>query len=651
MFKYKTLLTLALSFAITQSLISQNISFPFGEISRSDLEMKDYPSDPDASAVILSDQGKATLVLIGNSFFIEFERNVKIKIINSQGFDYANVEIPYATGDKLQRVRATTYNLINDSVVKVPMNKKEFILDKSNKYWKTLRIAFPNVGEGSIIEYQYKLITSDIYNFVPWDFQAEIPTHYSDFTAIWNGFFNFSGIIKGKSENISKVALPKTIFIGDYQTAGWESRWVGTRIPAFRNEPFITGKKDHLIRLEFELIGTSFPGKSYQVLTPSYSDLPKKMLDRSDFGLALQKASFLLKPTLDVIKDCNDDLSKLKTIHHFVSNNILWDGKYRYSVNDQLKKVFNQKRGNSGEINLILIAMLRHAGLSVHPVVLSTRSNGALHPTLAMVHKFNYVVASVKIDNKTYLVDATDPLLPFNILPYHCLNGNGRFIHESNSVWVELTNGERNLSFYNADVEIDAEGTISGKVQNSYGGYDAYHLRKFIKLESLKGYNDLLVASNPNWEIRDINFQNQDSLSAYFVESFRLKIKSGAQTTENRMVVNPFLFISDNSNPFSSEERKYPIDFGCPEQSTYTLSLRIPPGYEVEEMPSSTSFALPNKGGSFIMACEQKDGVIEIQTRFNINQVRFNADDYILLREFYAKIIKKQTEPIVLKKI
>lgn len=645
--------TLLILFLLTISLLahSQKPAFPFGEISRNDLEMRTYPSDPDASAVILSDLGKATLVLIGNSFAIEFERNVKIKIINSQGFDYANIEIPYATGDKLQRVKATTYNLINDSIVEVPVNKKEFILDKSNKYWKTLRIAFPNVSEGSVIEYQYKLITNDIYNFINWNFQDEIPTHYSDYTAIWNGFFNFSGIIKGDSKSISKASTPKTIFVGDYQTTGWEHRWVATRIPAFKNEPFITGKNDHLIRLEFELIGTMFPGKSYEVLTPSYSDLPNKMMERSNFGLALKKASFLLKPTKEITKDCTDDLSKLTAIHRHVSNELIWDGKSRYGVNDPLKLVYKKKRGNSAEINLILIAMLQHAGLNVHPVILSTRPNGLLHPTIAMIHKFNYVVAQVEIGGKTYLVDATDPLLPFNNLPFYCLNGSGRLINEKKSVWVDLSNGERSISFYNAEIELDKFGTVWGKVNNSYGGFDAYGLRKFIKLESLKGYKDLLQASNPNWNIRGVEIENLDSLTAYINESFKIKIEKGAQVTDNSMIIDPFVFLTNESNPFSSEERKYAIDFGCPDQIVYNISIAIPRGYEVEELPKSVSFSLPKKAGAYIMVCEQKDGMIKIQSRLNINQTTFQPDDFITLREFYAKVSQMQSELIVFKKI
>jgi hypothetical protein len=57
------------------------------------------------------------------------------------------------------------------------------------------------------------------------------------------------------------------------------------------------------------------------------------------------------------------------------------------------------------EINLMLTAMLRYAGLDANPVLTSTRDNGiAVFPTRTA---YNYVIASVKIADKQYLLDAT----------------------------------------------------------------------------------------------------------------------------------------------------------------------------------------------------------------------------------------------------
>jgi hypothetical protein len=642
------LFLLTLSFTAT----SQKFSLPFGNISRTDLEMTVYKPDPDASAVILSDRGRATLQYVGNKFVIEFDRNVRIKILNSDGFDYANVEIPYLREDNLIRVKASTYNIFNDSIVETPLNPKEFIKDKSSKYHQTLRIAFTNVTVGSVIEYQYRHITEYIYRFIPWEFQSEIPTHFSEFTAEYNDFFVYNSLIKGDGTLISKYSNVKDALVAGYRTNSRVYGWVANRVPAFKYEPYITGSKDHIIKLDFELAGTNFPGNAYKVLTPSYADLPKKVLERKDFGEALKRTSFLDKTTEEIISKCsNDELSKLKAIHNFVANKILWDGMYRFSTTEELKKVFSQERGNSAEVNLILIAMLRKANLRAHPVILSTRSNGSLHPAMAMLQNFNHVVASVKIDEKTYLVDATDPLLPYNMLPFQSLNNRGRFIHEANSSWVDLSNGERSVTMINAEVEIDSLGAISGKFNKSYSGYDGYRVRRFVKLESQKGYSDWLSSSYPHWEIKNITLQNLDSLTSFVSEQFEFSSTSEVEPTTIGLIVNPNFHITDFRNPFVNDERKYPIDFGCPELLTYRVVIKIPDGYEVEEMPSSISIVLPDKGGAFMFGCQRVGNTITVQSRLSISQVRFSAKDFDKLRDFFTQATRKQSELIVLKKI
>jgi hypothetical protein len=505
---------------------------------------------------------------------------------------------------------------------------------------------------GSVIEYQYKHITEYVYRFMPWEFQSEIPTRYSEYSAEYNDFFDYKSIVKGDAKSISKSTSINNTYVGSYRTTGRILRWEGSNIPAFERESYITGVKDHYIRVDFELAGTNFPGGSYQVLTPSYKDLPKKVLDRSDFGEALKKTSFLDKVTSEVMSKCpNDELSKLKAIREFVANKILWDGTYRFGASETLKKVYSRERGNSAEVNLILIALLQKANLNVHPVLLSTRANGSLHPFMAMIQSFNHVVASVKVGDKTYLVDATEPLLPYNVLPYQALNNQGRLINVANSTWVDLTNGEMSITTINIDVDIDSLGMVKGKIKKSYSGYDGFRARRLVKLESKKGYKDLLMANNPSWEISNLTLENLDSLSKYVIEQFQFSTASTVEPTSIGLVFNPNFHVSDFSNPFSNEERKYPIDFGCPEMLTYTAVIRIPEGYEVDQMPGNINLALPDKGGAFIFACTRAGNTITVQSRLSISQIRYEAKDYKTLREFYTQATRKQSELIVLKKI
>jgi hypothetical protein len=68
--------------------------------------------------------------------------------------------------------------------------------------------------------------------------------------------------------------------------------------------------------------------------------------------------------------------------------------------NEGVKKAYKDKTGNVAEINLMLTAMLRYAGLNANPVLVSTRSNGiAIFPNRTA---FNYVIAAVENGSSYY---------------------------------------------------------------------------------------------------------------------------------------------------------------------------------------------------------------------------------------------------------
>src|SRR3546814_5231157 len=92
-------------------------------------------------------------------------------------------------------------------------------------------------------------------------------------------------------------------------------------------------------------------------------------------------------------------------------------------------KALERRSGNICDINLALIAGLSAAGLDGEAVILSTRDNGVVNDLHPVLSDFNYVVAKVNIGDAHYLLDASDPLLPFGLLPLHCINGKARVIN------------------------------------------------------------------------------------------------------------------------------------------------------------------------------------------------------------------------------
>jgi hypothetical protein len=90
-----------------------------------------------------------------------------------------------------------------------------------------------------------------------------------------------------------------------------------------------------------------------------------------------------------------------------------------------LKKAYKDKTGNVAEINLMLTAMLRYAGLNANPVLVSTRSNGiAMFPNRTA---FN-MCSRLKTEVNSF--EPSDIYSTPNVLPLQTLNWFGRLIRK-----------------------------------------------------------------------------------------------------------------------------------------------------------------------------------------------------------------------------
>jgi uncharacterized protein YfkK (UPF0435 family) len=117
------------------------------------------------------------------------------------------------------------------------------------------------------------------------------------------------------------------------------------------------------------------------------------------------------------------------------------------------------------------------------------------------------------------------------------------------------------------------------------------------------------------------------------------------------LYISPMFGETITKNPFTSTKRNYPIEMPYLKNDSYTLNMAIPEGYEVEEMPKSVRFKLNDDEGMFEYLIANRDGRLQLRSHIVLNKANFDMEDYEALREFYAFIIKKQGEQIVLKRL
>jgi hypothetical protein len=113
---------------------------------------------------------------------------------------------------------------------------------------------------------------------------------------------------------------------------------------------------------------------------------------------------------------------------------------------------------------------------------------------------------------------------------------------------------------------------------------------------------------------------------------------------------NPMMAEAYKENPFKAADRKYPVEMPYNMDETYTLNMDIPDGYEVDELPRSVKVTYNENEGFFEYLMVKNGDNVQMRSRVKLKKANFKPEDYASLREFFAFVVKKQSEQVVFKK-
>jgi len=640
--------------ATSLHLSAQKSPVKFGDVSVADLEMTIHPIDSTAEAVVLSDFGHAHLGLrsiheSNGAYTMNFERHTRIKILKKDGLKWADIQIPLLSlGDDEEQVtnlKAVTYNLENGKIKETRLNRDGVFKEKINRDVNLRTFTLPDVKAGSIIEFSYT-IHSDFLSIPSWQFQRTIPTVRSEFWATIPQTLMYRRYMQGY------------VPLHDYQVkeiTGTEfnthiHHWTSLDVPALKKEPYMPNEVDFISQLNFAL--SHFTTKAIPVIDVmgSWTKLSENLLRSEGFGLAISGNDFLRPIVKEIVGGKTDQEEIVRLIHSYVKENIEWNGYKVYGLWN-IKKVLEEKKGTSGDINILLASMLEKAGIPVHMVLCSTKDHGMIRKDYPMSRQFNYVVCLATANGKQIWLDATDKLLPVNVLPVRCLNGEGLLVRkEDTETWVPMGSQAKAKTVVIADLKLTPEGTLNGKLTYSHDGYNALSVRKKFKDAGSEEEFVKQFLKSKSWNVTRREFQNMRDNSLPAKENYEVNIEDHIDDAGDMLYINPFVCQKIDSNPFPSESRQFPVSFESSKEDVYTLKLIIPPGYKVEELPQSKMLNLPGNSARYVYNVNHNGDMVTVTSALSINKDFFTQEEYASLRELYSMVVAKQSQQIVLRK-
>ena len=643
---------IAVLFLLTIGIYAQD--YKYGKVSVDELKKEKSTIDPDAAGEILYEKAVITIELstTEKAFVLTKEIEGRIKVYDKDKLDdrFLNQKVkvyaPSATREKITSIKGSTYNLENGKSVETKVKSSDIFKERENKYYESEKFAFPNVKNGSVLEYRYTITSPYTREIKRWYFQQEIPVVHSEFTFIRPEFFVYSpderGEFKGKITQNRRAAMGM-----NFDNSITE--YVFENVKPLKKEPFVFNLNNLKSSVRYELMKFEHPGYITENYSTTWAAIGKELMDHSDFGGQIKGNAFLDETVQSITSGLTTPSDKMQAIFNYVKTNYSWNNYYGISVDAGVRSVFKDKIGNAAEINLLLVSMLQKAGLNANPVALSTVQNLMVNYTFPSVTSLDFVIACVEINKGLYLMDATEKYSNINMLPLRDLNHRGFRILDNGSVQeIQLTNYALSTEKEMLNVTLSEDGKISGTYTDSRDQYFAMN-DKMSQTEDPKEFEkEYLEEYNFDVENFKIDENADKGLLRY---SFKFSDIQAGEIVGSKLILNPLVFTQLKESSFKQDSRNYPLEFGSVISHSKIIKIKIPEGYKVESLPAAKQFIVEGKVAGYVYKIEEKEGYIILNSVYEIVHSVLPANYYKLMKDFENNQINAESQEIVFVKI
>lgn len=623
--------------------------------------MTSDPKAPGAAAVYLNIAENADDGLHFQSFY------ARIKVLTEKGKELATVEVPYGGGFKVSAIEART---IHPDGTAIPLQGKpdDLLTAKSGdvKFGRKV-FTLSDVTVGSILEYRYQLDYPEGTVSSPlWRIQRRYFVHKAHYA-----FTPFKAFLSG-SQNVTSHYLvdPKT---GEElnNLIWWVNLPPGTPpfksdamgrfsldvadIPPIPDEQYMPPLNSVVYRAFFYYKG-AYTGQEFWQNAPK---LWSKDTDRfADPSRTLREA------VAGIVAPNDTELDKAKKIYAAVQalDNTDYSRQKTASERKELKlktiahaeDVWKQKSGDSNDLALLYLAMLRAAGLKAWALQVVNRDRAIFDPTYLDLDQFDDTLVILETGGQQILLDPGVKMCPFQSVSWQHSDAGALRQSAQGPGFTKtppLIYKDNSIS-RTGDVTIDEHGAVSGYFNVVLKGQAALYWR-LVALENdeaelKKQFDRELDGMVPaGIDAHVDHFLGLDQPDTFLMAVVKAKGSMGS-AMGHRLLLPGFFFESRGSEPFVKEEkRQAAVDMHYAEAIVEQVTYHLPAGLTVEGAPQDTD--VPWQGHAvYVVKTKSAPGQVIVARELLRGFDMAKPDEYQDLRGFYQKVATGDQQEIVL---
>ncbi|MCM8782868.1 MAG: DUF3857 domain-containing protein, partial [Candidatus Omnitrophica bacterium] len=318
---------------------------------------------------------------------------------------------------------------------------------------RAMIISMPQVGVGCIIEYKFKIFKNQLIDkkhiCLGYFVQENEPIVEANFSVILPAQRALNIKILNERYNQFRAELnPHIIKDKDKIRYTWNFKDIPQIIP----EPYMPGEIDVSPVIMVSTIN------SWQEVYDWWWNLTKDKI----------KTSSAIKETVQKsTKEAKTPHEKAAALYNFCSRSIRYVavayGQAGYEPH-HAEEIFFNKYGDCKDQSILLVTLLREAGLKAYPVLIGTKDHFDLQPDYPAV-LFNHCIALVEVEGKNIFLDPTCTTCSFGDLPLEDQQRKVLVFKDTGFEIMEtsLSGSEHNRLTHYFEAKLDPDGSLQAE--------------------------------------------------------------------------------------------------------------------------------------------------------------------------------------------
>lgn len=605
---------------------------------------------PDKDVVLGNDHEHIEISVKGGELEIKKSVFQQMAYLTGKDLRYSNESIYYTSFEEILNVEAYTeypnergkykQSMVENFDTEDVMSGGIFYNDSKRKTF-----VFPAVTEGAITTLKYDEIIMDPHMLGSFFFESYVPVLSSNFSVTFPAEVDLSYKMLG-------VKNEAVVFSEENKNGLTTYRWKAKNVSPFKPEANALSRQQYTPHVILKINSVEIEGKTTNVLR-DVGDLYawyESLIDRME-----PSENTELYAIVDgLVKDKKTEREKAKAIFNWVQSNINYvafeDGMGGF-VPRTAQSVCSKKYGDCKDMSNLLVDMLRHAGLKAYHTWIGTRDRPYTYEQVPTPIVDNHMIAAVEIDGEKIFLDATGKYTPFG-MPTSMIQGKegligiGKNTYEVKEVYTPEP--EQNILVDSVFIKVEDQ-TIKGSGQLSMTGYTKgnFRYRYDNDKEDKSFFSSYLQKGNNKFQVKgETKVSGLESNDIPAVVDYSFEIPNYLTTFKDKVYLNMNLEKPLKKAMIDIEKRTQDRKIDYRNVSRYVVSLSVPEGYEVGEVPDNIEFE--NDLVSFKMTYSVKDSEIVFINEIKIKTLTVWKADFEEWNEAIKLLNKAYKKAIVL---